>query len=209
MPASRMRALARTSRCPMVAGGIRKAEAMSSAVMPRMVWRISGARMPRSMAGWRAREHQREAPVGDRLTLLGSGFDLIGDHLDVLLPDGAGLAAADGVGLPPARHGQQPRGRIGRHAIGRPHAEGRGKGFRQGILGARHVARAGSEKGDEAAVAFAGHALGSPAGLVGMLHFRLPVCSTIGRISIDPYLLDGQRLAQAMASSRSGTVTKK
>src|SRR5258707_131384 len=51
MPASRMRVLARTRRWPMVAGGIRNAAEMSSAVRPRMVCRISGARMPRSIAG--------------------------------------------------------------------------------------------------------------------------------------------------------------
>ena len=139
----------------------------------------------------------------------GRGLELVGHQLQVLLPRGSGLAAPYRVGLPPAGDGQQPGVRVLRHAVDRPRAQRRRKGVAQRILGARHVARAGGKEGDEAAIAFAGHPLGGAAGLVGMAHFQLPCASTTGRISIEPYLLEGQRLAQAIASSRSGTVTKK
>src|SRR4051794_25356625 len=97
-----------------------------------------------------------------------------------------------------------------RYAVQRPRAQGCREGIAERILGARHIACAGSEKGDEPAVAFTHHALGSTAGLV-CLHqlFQPAFASTIGRISIEPYLLDGQRLAQVIASSRLGASRKK
>ena len=91
-----------------------------------------------------------------------------------------------GVGLATAGDGEQPGIGIVGHAIGRPHAERRGERFAQRILGAGDVARARREEGDEAAIAFARHALGGAAGLVGRVHFQLACCSTIGRISIEP-----------------------
>lgn len=62
-----------------------------------------------------------------------------------------------------------------------------------------------------AAVGFRGHyALGGPARWpLSHQPFQPVWGSTTGRISIEPYLLEGQRLAQAMASSRLGTSTKK
>jgi hypothetical protein len=52
MPACLILLLARTSRCPMVVGEIRKADAMVAASNPRIVCKIIGARMPGSIAGW-------------------------------------------------------------------------------------------------------------------------------------------------------------
>src|SRR6185369_4373843 len=119
------------------------------------------------------------------------------------LPGVAGLAAPDLVGLPAPGDREQPGVRIVRHTIGRPHAQRRGKGLAERVLGSRDIACAGGEEGDEAAIALARNALGSPGSLVRMVQFRLPCAWTTGRISIEPYLLDGQRLAQAMAPSRS------
>jgi hypothetical protein len=82
----------------------------------------------------------------------------------VILPGEARLATTYGVGLAAARHGQQPGVGIVGDAVGRPPAERGREGFAESILGARDVARAGREEGDEAAVAFAGDALGGAAG---------------------------------------------
>ena len=51
MPACRILSLARTSRLAMAAGEVRKADAMVSAFRPSTTCRISGARMPVSIAG--------------------------------------------------------------------------------------------------------------------------------------------------------------
>ena len=95
------------------------------------------------------------------------------------------------------------------HAVDGPRPKRLREGVTECILRPRDVARPGRKEGDEAAIALSGHALGGAAGLVGMAHFQLPWASKTGRISIEPYLLEGQRLAQAIASSRSGAVTKK
>ena len=52
MPASRMRALARTSRCPIAAGATRNAEAIRAASRPSTVCSIKGARAAGSINGW-------------------------------------------------------------------------------------------------------------------------------------------------------------
>src|SRR5205085_1274172 len=108
-----------------------------------------------------------------------------------------------------AGDGEQPGIGIVGDAIARPGGEGGGKRLAQRVLRACDVAGAGREEGDEAAIAVASNTPGSFGDLVIGCHFQLPVCSTMGRISIEPYLLEGQRLAQAMASSMSGAVTKK
>lgn len=156
-----------------------------------------------------AGEHQREAAVGDDGAFLGGRFYLVGDQFHMLLPGGSGLATANGIGLAAARDRQQPGIGILGNAVDRPHTQRGGEGLAEGILGARHISGAGGKEGDEAAVAFARHALGSTASLVGGGHLRLPSATKTGRISIEPYLLDGQRLAQAMAPSRSSASTKK
>jgi hypothetical protein len=51
-----------------------------------------------------------------------------------------------------AGDGQQPRFRVRRTAIPRPIRQGRNERFRQGVVGGRHIPRAGREKGDELAV---------------------------------------------------------
>ena len=73
-----------------------------------MVWRISGVAHAALDRGVGAGEHQREAAVGDGPRRLGSGFDFVGDQLQVLLARGAGLPAAHGVGLAAAGDRQQP-----------------------------------------------------------------------------------------------------
>ena len=144
--------------------------------------------MPRSIAGWAQANISARRRSGIHLALPASGLDLVGDQLHVLLPRGAGLASPDGVGLPPAGDGQQPGVRIVRHAVDRPRPQRRREGLAERILGARHVARAGGEEGDEAAVAFARHALGGTAGLVGMAHFQLP-CGFDDRTDLDRAVL--------------------
>ena len=139
----------------------------------------------------------------------GRGLELVGHPRQMLLARSSGLASPYRVGLPPPGDREQPGVRVLWHAVDRPRPKRLRKGVAERILGARHVARPGRKEGDEAAIALAGHPLGGAAGLVGMAHFQLPCASTTGRISIEPYLLEGQRLAQAIASSRSGTVTKK
>jgi len=51
MPASRIFALGRTNRWPIVAGATRKAEAMRAATSPSTVYSISGVRAAASVAG--------------------------------------------------------------------------------------------------------------------------------------------------------------
>src|SRR5690606_4182866 len=99
-------------------------------------------------------------------------------------------------------------------AVGRPHAQRSREGFAQRVLGARDVTRAGGEEGDEAAVAFARDAFGGAADiglgcLAGITHFQLPLGTWTGRISMAPKREEGQRFAQATASSRSAASTKK
>ena len=59
-----MRALARTSRWPIVAGETRKAEAIVAASKPRIVCRISGARTLASIAGWAQANISRKRSSG-------------------------------------------------------------------------------------------------------------------------------------------------
>jgi hypothetical protein len=127
----------------------------------------------------------------------------------VLLPCGSGLASPYCVRLPPSGDREQPGVGVLRYPVDRPRPKRLRKGVAERILRPDHVARPGRKEGDEAAIALSGHTLGSAAGLVGMAHFPLPWASKTGRISIAPYLLEGQRLAQMIASSRSATVTKK
>jgi hypothetical protein len=157
----------------------------------------------------RAGEHQRQAPIGNALPFPGRGLELVGNPRQVLLTRSSGLASPDRICLPPSRDREQPGVRILWHTVDRPRPKRLREGVAERILRSRHVARPGREEGDEAAIALAGHPLGGAAGLVGMTHFQLPCASTTGRISIAPYLLEGHRLAQAIASSRSATVTKK
>src|SRR5260221_3654097 len=155
-------------------------------------------------------EHQGEPAVGNRVALACHRSDLVDDHLDLLLGIRADLPSADRVCLPPPRRRPKPGVRIVRYAVHRPRAQGRCECVPEGILGASYVARAGGEQGDEAAVALARHALGGTVRLVCRHQpFWLDAGSTTGRISIDPYLLEGHRLAQTIASSRFWTSTKK
>src|SRR5690348_10027881 len=127
----------------------------------------------------------------------------------MVLPGIAGLATPDLVGLPTPRDGEQPGVGIVRHAVSRPHSERRRECFAQGIFRPRHVAGTRREERDEATIALARNTLGSPGRLGRIAQFRFPCAATTGRISIEPYLLEGQRLAQAMAPSRSGASMKK
>ena len=131
-------------------------------------------------------KHQRQTAVGDGFALFGRGIDLIGDQLHMLLPGDPGLAAADDVDLAAAGDCQQPGVGIVRHAIGGPQPERGGEGFAQRVLGAGDIAGARRQKGDEAAIAFARHALGRAGCLVGQVHFQLASAATTGRISTEP-----------------------
>lgn len=136
-------------------------------------------------------------------------FELVSDQLQVLLPDVLNLFAPRSVGLLVARSGHQPSVGIPRDALAGPAAQRCSEGVGERVFGARHVTSARSQKGQNATVTFARHALDGAARIVhGRQRFE-PDWSSIGRISIEPYLLEGQRLAHAMASSRLGTSTTK
>src|SRR5262249_9208825 len=158
----------------------------------------------------RAGKHQGQSSVWDCVALVCHRFDLVDDQFDVLLSRRANLTLADEADLPPARRRQKPGVRVDRYAIHRPRAQSRRERVAESILGASDVACAGGEQRDQAPVALTRSALG---GTVGVVHCRQPFwpvpASATGRISIDPYLLDGQRFAQTMASSRLGASTKK
>ena len=80
----------------MVAGDTRKAEAMVAASKPRIVCRISGARMPGSIAGWaQANISERRWSGMDGGSASASLGELLGEKLQ--MRDG-GLAA-----VPPPR----------------------------------------------------------------------------------------------------------
>src|SRR5262249_55590082 len=125
-------------------------------------------------------------------------------------PRRADLAFADVVGLPTARCRQQPSVRVVRDAVHWPRAQSRSEGVAESIFGPSDVARASGEHGDQATIALSRSAL---RGTFGVVHRHQPFwpvpASTTGRISIDPYLLEGQRFAQTIASSRLGASTKK
>src|SRR5579864_1438202 len=158
----------------------------------------------------RAGEHQGESAVGDRIALVCHRLNLVDDQRELLLCRRTGLTSANGVGLPPPRRRQEPRVRIVRHALERPRAQSRGERVAKRVLGAGDVASADGEQRDEATVALARYALRNTASLACR---HQPFCAALGsktgRISIDPYLLEGHRLAQTMASSTLGTSTKK
>ena len=65
MPASRMRFLARTRRCAMVAGSTAKASAIAAASTPSTVCSISGVRIDRRDRRVGTDQHQLEPPVGN------------------------------------------------------------------------------------------------------------------------------------------------
>ena len=152
----------------MVAGDTRNAEPMVAASKPRIVCRMSGARMPGSIAGW------AQANISERRW---SGMDggperelvgqLVGQFLGEFL--GEKLQMGDG-GLaavaPPyrvdraaPRDGEQPAFGIVGNAAPIPVGERGGEGVGERILGARDIAAARGEEGHQLAVAAARHRL--------------------------------------------------
>jgi hypothetical protein len=208
MPASRVRILAHQA---LAHGGGRDEKGGGNLLGGEAENRLQDQRRAHAALDRRMRagEHQRQAPIRDALAFPGRGLELVGHPRQVLLSRGSRLASTYRVRLPPPGDREQPGVRVLWHAIDRPRPKRLRKGVAERILRARHVARPGRKESDEAAIALAGHTLGGAAGLVRIGHFQLPCASTTGRISIAPYLLEGQRLAQAIASSRSSTVTKK
>ncbi len=139
-----------------------------------------------------AGEHQREAAIGDGFSLPAAASSISSAiSFKCSSPAVRVWRRRMRIGLAPAGDGQQPGIGIVGDAIGGPDAERRGKGLGQRVLGARDVAGAGREEGDEAAVAVARDALGGaesgPLGcLVGVTHFQSALGIWTGRISIEP-----------------------
>ena len=100
---------------------------------------------------------------------------------------------------PPSRDGEQPRLRLVGHAVARPALERRQEGIAERVLGARDVAGARSQIGDEPAVRGARGQLGGAMGVVAHI-------ARFGRTSTAPVSAAGQRAAQSSAVSRSGTL---
>ncbi len=204
MPAWRRRDLARTRRCPMVAGGTRKAEAIAAASRPSTVCRMSGARMPGSIAGW-AQANIRPRRSSGKPLRRGQRSQLVGHHGQAVGRRLAGAATAGGVDQPPLCRLHQPGIGMARHAGSRPGVERGGEGVGQRILGGGDVASAGRQEGDQLAVASPGGGLGSRPRRVALAH--AVAISQTGRTSSVPLLAPGHRAAHASAASRSGTST--
>ena len=132
-----------------------------------MVWRISGARMPFSMAGWAQANIRARRRSGMSSGALAAASISSAMSCRCSSPVRRVYAAAQRVGLTAAGHGEQPGvGIVGHAGLGPQPQRGR-EGLGQRILGARDVAGAGGEEGDEAAVAVARDVLGGAARLVG------------------------------------------
>ncbi len=122
-PTWRSRALARLIRCAMVASGTRKARAIWPVVSPPTARRVSATCAGRGSAGW-----QHSSSSGSESSVLGRA--VVGRWADQLvrrrpvrqqpLPLGAGLVGPPLVDQPAGRDGDQPAGRVVRHAVVRP-----------------------------------------------------------------------------------------
>ena len=210
MPVWRMRVLARTSRCPIVAGATRKAAAYGGGVeaKPSTVCRISGARIAGLIAGCAgAGKHQRQPLVRHVgvACLQFHGLALLADQQQVILRVDARPEPPLTVDGASPRDRQQPRLRSVGHAIRRPMLQCCGEGVGQRILGGGHVAAAGGQHCEQPAVTLPGGGLRRRPRVPRFRHGTHATCiSQIGRTSIVPFLAPGQRVAQAMAASRSG-----
>ena len=109
----------------------------------------------------------------------------------------------------PTRHGQQPRLGPVRDAVPGPVGERRRECLGERILGGGDIAQPVCEKGDQLAIALPRGSLGGIAGIPVAFPqhevSRVPAhIAQIGRTSIAPWLVPGQRAAQDSAASRSG-----
>src|SRR5579871_1843860 len=207
IPAWRIFCFARTSLWPIVAGETRNADAICAASSPSTVCSIKGARMPASIAGC-AGEHQSQPVVGNSCFLL-RGFKSFAHALQLLGCCFAATAPTRHVEKLAPRHSQQPRFRISRAGLLRPIGEGRCESFRKRVLGRRHVARAGSQKRDELAVTAARRCIRRCVSLRAAVVVLHRYIAHMGRTSTVPWPAPGQRAAQLMAASRSGTSIRK
>ncbi len=185
-----------------MAGETRKADAIATASKPRMVCRISGARIGGIDRRVGTGEHQRQAIVGDCRFVHGLA-QFLGQQAQVVGRLAAGATAAGGVDQPAPRHRHQPRLRVARNAGGGPIGERGGEGVGQRVLRRRDIAAARRQEGNQLPIAAARHGLSHLCG--GMVGLARHYMTQIGRTSIAPTLAPGQRAAQESAASRSGT----
>ena len=123
----------------MVAGETRKADAIAAASKPRMVCRISGARMAGSIAGWAQANISARRSSGIAVSSIGLA-QFLGQQAQMIGRVAAGAPATRGIDQPAPRDRHQPRLRIARNAGGGPIGERRGEGVGQRVLRRRDIA---------------------------------------------------------------------
>ena len=99
----------------MVAGETSRADAIAAASKPRMVCRISGARMAGSIAGWAQANISASRLSGISVSSIGIA-QLLGDEAQMTGCVTAGAPTAGGVDQPTPRNGHQPSLRAVRDA---------------------------------------------------------------------------------------------
>ena len=153
MRASRIFAFARTMRCASVGAGVRNACAISSVVRPQTSRSVSATCASGASAGW---QHVKMRRSRSSSTLSSSAHAAVVDDRDV------GLVAdfVERVETRPPAHAvdglepsgrDQPRARIGGHAVARPLLERRPEGVVQRFLGDVEVAQQADQRGQHAA----------------------------------------------------------
>ena len=207
MPASRILALARTSRWLIVAGATRKAAAIRAASRPRTVCSISGACAALSMAGCAQTKSSFRRSSGNTDASPSPACCSASSTASKSAGTAASATCLCRTPCPSAR-----RAAVSSQASGfcgtpgqRPSGQRRAKGVAQRILGSGNVARACRQIGQQPTVGLARREFGRLARQL-VRHQSLPRRgASRGRTSVVPPLEDGHLAAQARAASRSDT----
>jgi hypothetical protein len=119
MPASRVRILAHQA---LAHGGGRDEKGGGNLLGGEAENRLQDQRRAHAALDRRMRagEHERQAPIGNRLALPGRGLELVGHPRQMLLSRGSRLPSPDRIGLPAPRDREQPSVRVLWHAVDRP-----------------------------------------------------------------------------------------
>ncbi len=145
--------LARTMRWASVGGVVRKAAAISSVVRPQISRKVSATRASGARAGWQQvkikRRRSSSKLSSSRLAVV---LDWASSCSAIFSWDASKRgAAAQGVDGLVTRGGDQPRARIGGHAVPRPAVERDGEGVLPGIFREIEIAEQPDERGQNPA----------------------------------------------------------
>ena len=190
MPAARILAFARTSRCAIVGSATRNARAISGVVSPPSVRRVSATCASSGERRVAAREDQLQ-PLVLEGRLVHRVLRCL-RHLEQPRLGRQRPVAPDAVDGPVARRGHEPHRRVVGDAVARPALRRDGERLLGGLLGEVEVAEEADQGSEDA----------SPLVAEGLLEDRYH--STIGRTSTaPPRRAAGMRDASSIAASRS------